>query len=266
MDQNEVLNSLYVLESLEDPVVGACLRKTISPELTHEQAHQIAKIRLKNEWNQLRRIHGPFFVKAFSTGEEYRNEVVLEKINGLNLYELLLKTELDSEEVKAIALQLLSALEYLEKSKIVHRDLCPTNIMLSSEGELKVIDFGIAVDVEHRSKIVIGTPPYLSSEQVKCESISHNTDVVVAGLTVWTLLTRRSPYESLKAPELFTRILSNPIPDAKPVKLSLEKQKFLEPIEKCILGNAVALREFCSDLSQKSAQQTLTSLMARCRL
>lgn len=92
---------------------------------------------------------------------------------------------------------------YNEKPlNLVHRDICPKNIMLGKTGEVKVIDYGIAkssalcIDEE---ETVLGSFPYIAPEQIQCAEVSSRTDVYALGLTLYELLTLRNPLESEKS-------------------------------------------------------------------
>lgn len=111
------------------------------------------------------------------------------------------------------------ALEYAHRNGVVHRDIKPANILMNPRGHTLIVDFGIAKSAKRPDNDLsgsIGTPRYMSPEQVRGEDVNHQTDLYSLGVTIYELLTGTSPFiaESLK--DLTQRILNEePLPPGK---------------------------------------------------
>jgi serine/threonine protein kinase len=131
----------------------------------------------------------PYIIMEFIEGENLRRK--LGELNGA----VPLDTALDW------ARQLACAIAYLHENGIVHRDLKPENILVSDGGELKVVDFGTAM-LEGARRLTfrgltdgVGTPDYMSPEQIQGERGDRRTDIYAWGVIVYELLTGRVPFE-----------------------------------------------------------------------
>ncbi len=123
--------------------------------------------------------------------------IIMEYVRGCTLYQLMSQSEtLPPLMVLQIVTVLVDALSYAHKHGILHKDLTPGNILISNDGLLKVIDFGIA-DVINRQQrnddYVVGTPSYMSPEQLRGETLDVRSDVYSLGVLTYQCLTGRLP-------------------------------------------------------------------------
>ncbi|MCX7704306.1 MAG: protein kinase, partial [Planctomycetota bacterium] len=128
--------------------------------------------------------------------------ITMEFVDGKDLGTMVRKEgkRFSAEEVLSILRQVAAALDYAHSKKIIHRDIKPKNIMVSKDGIVKVMDFGIAKRVQDSvSKVsqtfVMGTPGYMAPEHLLGEKIDHRIDVYSLGATVYEMLSGRPPYE-----------------------------------------------------------------------
>jgi serine/threonine-protein kinase len=149
---------------------------------------------------------------------------VMEYIEGETLKEYLdRKGKLSDDEIKTIFSQMLEAVGYVHDKKLVHRDIKPSNFMINSEGQVKLLDFGIAKTTDVTSSeytqtgtgIQMGTPLYMSPEQVKSsKEVGPSSDIYSLGVVLWQIVMGKKPYDSstLSSPEIQVSILKEPLP------------------------------------------------------
>jgi serine/threonine-protein kinase len=184
-----------------DPVIARRVAiKTIrlSDGTNHEAEQTLARFR--REAQAAGRLVHPNIVAVFDYGET--NDlayIVMEYVDGPTL-----KTLLDKQERFALADtlrimdHLLAGLQFSHEHGVVHRDIKPANVMLTSSGQAKITDFGIA-RIENSSMTqagtVLGTPAYMSPEQFMGQVVDARTDIYSSGLLLYQLLTGERPFE-----------------------------------------------------------------------
>lgn len=178
-------------------------------------------------------------VMIFDTGSEKDNNfITMEFVEGKTLDTYLHDgRKFKLSEVINIAKQVCRALSYAHKSNVVHRDIKPANIIISKEGVIKIMDFGIAKLLEDISKdltSVSGTPLYMSPEQILGKAVDFQTDLYSFGITLFELLTGRTPfiegdiyYHHLNTKPISPKEINPSVPDTlcKIILKCLEKNK-----------------------------------------
>jgi serine/threonine protein kinase/formylglycine-generating enzyme required for sulfatase activity len=137
--------------------------------------------------------------------------VVMEFVEGRSLGELLNAERLGPRRLAAVMAQVAETLHYAHSRGLVHRDVKPSNLLMDTQGEAHIADFGLAVrekGVEGVSQEVAGTPPYMAPEQVRGEShrFDGRTDVWAVGVVLYQMLTGRLPFRGTR-PAMFDAIL-----------------------------------------------------------
>jgi predicted Ser/Thr protein kinase len=125
--------------------------------------------------------------------------IVMEYVQGIDLYDLLEKAgRLPYDVAAIIAMQVARALDYIHYRGIVHRDIKPANIMIPRTGGVKVMDFGIARDTNFsdltEAGTGIGTPAYMSPEQVLGDKLDARSDIFSLGVVLYQMLTGKKPF------------------------------------------------------------------------
>jgi len=125
--------------------------------------------------------------------------IVMEYVQGIDLYDLLqLSPRLPVEVAAIIALQVARALDYAHFRGIIHRDIKPANVIISHQGEVKLMDFGIARDQAladlTEAGTGVGTPSYMSPEQILGDKLDFRSDVFSLGIVLYQMLTGRKPF------------------------------------------------------------------------
>lgn len=162
----------------------------------------------------------PGVMKVFADGDHSRVYMAMEWVDGRLLRKILgEQKKLPPERAVKIAIGILEALDYIHSHGIVHRDLKPENIMVDKDDHIKLIDFGIAGQQGARrltfAKLsqVMGTPDYISPEQVKGKRGDARSDIYALGVMLYEMLTGETPFHG---PNQFAimndRLLNNPTP------------------------------------------------------
>jgi eukaryotic-like serine/threonine-protein kinase len=166
------------------------------------------------------KLNHPGVVKVLNHEERSRRYMVLEWVEGRLLRQILNEVKvLPQDRAIKITVSLCKALDYIHSQGVVHRDLKPENIMVDGEDRTKLIDFGIAANAGSRrltfAKLTeaMGTPDYISPEQVKGKRGDARSDIYTLGIMFYEMLTGKVPFTG---PNPFVimneRLLNNPIP------------------------------------------------------
>ena len=163
--------------------------------------------RFRREAQSAASLNHPSIVAVYDTAEESDSEghllpyIVMEYVEGRTLREVLREgRKILPERALEITADVLSALDYSHRAGIVHRDIKPANVMLTPNGQVKVMDFGIARAVADSSATmtqtaaVLGTAQYLSPEQARGEPVDARSDIYSTGCLLYELLTGRPPF------------------------------------------------------------------------
>ncbi|MFE7835287.1 Stk1 family PASTA domain-containing Ser/Thr kinase [Streptomyces sp. NPDC057474] len=177
--------------------------KTLRADLARDPTFQA---RFRREAQSAASLNHPAIVAVYDTGEDYIDGVsipyiVMEYVEGSTLRELLHSgRKLLPERAMEMTIGILQGLEYAHRNQIVHRDIKPANVMLTRNGQVKVMDFGIARAMGDsgmtmtQTSAVIGTAQYLSPEQAKGEQVDARSDLYSTGCLLYELLTVRPPF------------------------------------------------------------------------
>ena len=171
------------------------------------------------------KLNHPSIARAldFDLTESGEPFLVMEFVKGETLSAMLRRVgPLDSETARLIFTQILEAIQHAHESQVIHRDLKPSNIMLTEdEGETRavVLDFGIAKDLgkqdgqfKTKTGMVVGSPLYISPEQIEGGAIDPRTDIYAMGCVMFECLTGSPPFRGATAIETISMHLSEPPP------------------------------------------------------
>jgi len=168
----------------------------------------------------------PYVCQIHEVGEvEGKSFISMEYVQGTTLKEKLTEGPLPVNEALKKAAEIAEALEEAHKQGIVHRDLKPANIMLTLQGHVKVMDFGLAkqvTPVEGQEQEIttaltqqgstLGTVPYMSPEQVRGQEVDTRSDIFSFGVVLYEMLTGVNPLGKGSAMDTATAILSETVP------------------------------------------------------
>jgi TolB-like protein len=193
--------------------------KVLSAQMAHDP-NRLA--RFQREARSVAALNHPHIVTIFSVEEaEGVHFLTMELVEGQSLERLIPAGGLPVERIVEIASALADALTAAHEKGIVHRDLKPANVMLTDDGRVKVLDFGLAKDVRADKSsdatqtfagqtamgVVMGTPTYMSPEQVAGRVLDHRTDIFSLGVILYEMASGRRPFEGASSAELASAIL-----------------------------------------------------------
>ncbi len=203
----------------------------------------------------------PGVMKVFSNTDASQIYMVMEWVDGELLRNILSSEgKLPPQRAVHIALEVCDALDYIHTNGIVHRDLKPENIMVGAGDKIKLIDFGIAGREGSRrltfAKLsqVMGTPDYISPEQVKGKRGDARCDIYALGVIFYEMLTGAVPFRGPNAFAIMnSRLLNNPVPPREmDASISAELQEILyRSLERDPKNRYSSAHEFAWDLSHQ---------------
>ena len=167
--------------------------------------------RFRREAHAVAQMNNPNIVNIYDSGEELVSSesgdterlpyIVMEYVKGQTLRDIIkVNGALSQRDCEQVLLGVLNALDYSHRMGIIHRDIKPGNIMISEQGVVKVMDFGIARALDDsaatmtQSQGVVGTAQYLSPEQARGETVDMRSDLYSAGCVLYEMLTGRPPF------------------------------------------------------------------------
>ena len=164
--------------------------------------------RFKREARTLARLHHPGIVAVYDCGQTAEGHLyfVMEYVDGTDLRHFLPKAGLNADQAMEVISQICDALQAAHEQGFIHRDIKPANILLTSDGFIKIADFGLARPAQEietgaltMPSMVMGTPDYMSPEQRSGYS-DHRTDIFALGVVLYEMLTGRPPRGAFAAP------------------------------------------------------------------
>ncbi len=197
-------------------------------------------------------------MKVFTDGDRSQVYMVMEWVDGRLLRQILNEQrQLPIERAVRIALGICDALDYIHSQGVVHRDLKPENIMVDAQDQIKLIDFGIAANVGSRritfAKLsqTMGTPDYISPEQVRGKRGDGRSDLYALGVMLYEMVTGKVPFTGSNAFVIMNdRLLNNPVPprEINP-EISPQLQEIIyRALEREPKNRYASAREFAHDL------------------
>ncbi|MDY6881761.1 MAG: serine/threonine-protein kinase [Thermodesulfobacteriota bacterium] len=228
--------AMGVLYKARDPKINREIAiKTIrfSDDFDEKQVIDV-KERFFKEAELAGKLSHPSIISIFDVGEDYElTYMAMELLDGKDLENFCRKNKLlPLRRIIDVVAETAEALDYAHRQGIVHRDIKPANIMLLRNGHVKVTDFGIAKAVsssQTKSGIILGTPNYMSPEQINGSEIDGRSDIFSLGVVFYQLLTGQLPFRGKTLTELLYQITQVIHPSPKAVN-----PRVIKPCEQLI--------------------------------
>jgi TolB-like protein/tetratricopeptide (TPR) repeat protein len=192
--------------------------------------------RFQREARMLASLNHPNIVTIHSFEEiDGVHFLTMELVEGQSLNRLIPKGGLPVDQILDLATAISEALAAAHEKDIVHRDLKPANVMVTDQGRVKVLDFGLAKDIREANSndetlaaaeytqigVVVGTPAYMSPEQVAGRTVDHRTDIFSLGTMLYEMATGQKPFQGRSSAELASAILRDTPPPVRQVRAEL---------------------------------------------
>ena len=239
-----------VYEGYDPQIKRVIALKTIRPDQLEGGDSATVIARFRREAQAAGRLSHPNIVPVYDFGEDAGVwYIAMEFVKGRELKECFEANErFRTEDVVRIMSQILAALDYAHRQGVVHRDIKPANIFLLDDGSAKVADFGIAhVDSSSLTQVgaVLGTPSYMSPEQILGLPVDGRSDLFSAGVVLYQFLTGERPFAGSAATTMQKVLKEDPLP---PSMLNVQ----VLPVMDSVVRKALAKR---ADDRYQSAQE-----------
>jgi len=229
-----ILNQRFALEKeLGRGGMGAVYRATdqilqraVAIKVLNEQAGDEFGKRIRLEAQILARLLHDHVVRLYDFGEaDGAYFLVMEEVVGSNFHKRWRKLPL-AERLRVVA-QVADALDYAHHQGVIHRDVKPANVLLTATDQAKLSDFGLSLMAESKSetKVIRGTPQYMSPEQGRGRRLDHRTDLYSLGVMLYECATGHPPFQGLAMAVIGQHIKTSPVP---PRRLNPELSPELE--------------------------------------
>jgi serine/threonine protein kinase len=245
--------AMGIVYRAQDPAIGRTIAiKSIRlKDLTDDAERERLRERLFREAQSAGILSHPGIVTIYDIAEENGMAYIfMEFVNGPPLEKMLLAAQTpDKETLLTIFRQTAAALDYAHKKGIVHRDIKPANIMIHEDGAAKITDFGVAKIVSQQMTVagtMMGTPSYMSPEQIQGGEITGRTDQFSLAVLVYEVLTGEKPFTAEYLPTLLYRIVREE--PAPPQRLNTTLTPQIEAVlRKALSKRAPDRYETCAD-------------------
>src|SRR5882672_4945322 len=250
-----------VYEALDPKLNRKVAIKTILVSQLDEETAKDFSRRFVREAHAVARLNHPNIVQVYDFGEEGGVAyLVMEFIRGSELKSALASGRVfDRRQCVRIMCELLDAHDYAHEAGVVHRDIKPANVMLDSQGRAKLTDFGVAriTDADRTGAertlagTVVGTPAYMSPEQIEGQRVDRRSDIFSAGIILYQFLTGQKPFAGEGAWTVARKIIQEdpPMPSSLNVAVPREYDRVVaRALAKNPEGRFPTAREFAQAL------------------
>ncbi len=233
--------------------------------LEDQETFQAAKARFFREAASAGRLSHPNIVTIFDAGEEEDlGYIAMELVQGTTLTRWSRPPDLlPLDRLLSVLATVADALDYAHQQGVIHRDIKPANIMLTNDDVVKVMDFGIATMTSSpkTSTTVMGTPTYMSPEQIAGKKVDGRSDIFSLGVVLFELLTGRPPFTGNTVPAVLFAIANTPPPRLAELRADLPAP-FQDVLDRALHKNPIHRYRTAGELAS-ALRSLLTTPVAR---
>ena len=173
--------------------------------------------KFKDEARFIARFNHPNIVRVYDIEEKFRTIfIIMEYLEGISLTEKLADiSRLPYPELIDYLVQISTGLEYAHANEVVHQDIKPANIFIKNDGTVKILDFGLACSAFTANTDFLGTPCYMSPEQIEMEPVDGRSDIYMLGIMAYEMALGQRPYPETDIVTLEDLHVNSDIPDPK---------------------------------------------------
>ncbi len=190
--------AMGIVYKAEDPTIGRMVAVKTTRLDVHTMDDEEVIRRFRHEARAAGALHHPNIVTIFDAGEQGEIfYIAMEYVEGDTLQRLLRRRRFAPQEILDLARQICAGLDYAHSHGVIHRDVKPANIVVTSDGSAKIMDFGIAKTVGGSMTTdgqVLGTPYYMSPEQVRGRPLDGRSDLFCFAVILYEMLTGQKPF------------------------------------------------------------------------
>lgn len=223
------MGTVYVgYDPFEDRKVALKISNSDSQE--GDGTAQLYRRMFFNEAHMAGLLHHPNILSVYDAGVDGNQPyVVIEYVENAQTLKNFCNVEslAPIKKVVEIAFKCAKALDYAHRQGVIHRDIKPTNIMLTEAGDVKIGDFGIAKRIQSETTQVlgmIGSPRYMSPEQAQEEEVSNRTDLFSLGVVLYEMLTGKPPFNAPSFSRLIYKIINEPPPPMEKLRSDIPER------------------------------------------
>lgn len=254
------MSSVYLAEALENHQQVIIKLLDFDPE---DENRTVITKRFLQEFDLLKNLHHRNIVnihERYSTNDY--SCLIMEYLSGGDLSIKIANNEVGTFEAIEYLTQITSALDAVHKLNIIHRDLKPRNILFRADNTLAISDFGIAIQSDKsfgltHQGIILGTPYYMSPEQIDNSYIDQRSDLYSLGVIFYEMLTGEKPFRGNSLMKIFYSHINDPVPYLP------ERQAKYQPLINCLLAkrpqdrfeNVAALRQAINEIGGEIAPE-----------
>ena len=262
--------AMGIVYRASDPTIGREVAlKVLSLNASTEEGTNSPQQMFMREVRAAGRLAHPSIVTihdAFDDKEDQTSCIVMELVPGVTLEKILESGHpLGMERILSIIRQVAEGLDYAHRNQVIHRDLKPANILVTEDGRAKITDFGIAKVLAReglaRTVGIMGTPSFMSPEQVKGGDIDARTDIFSLGIIIFTMMAGRKPFLGNSAAVMFKIVYEEPPPPSTLNAQLTPAHDYLT--KKCLAKDRnlrySSAREFLDDLDDLQHSRPLRS-------
>jgi serine/threonine protein kinase len=230
--------SMGVVYQAHDPQIDrlVALKALRQDRLTSEDfVHRFLK-----EAKAIGRLSHPNIVTVYDVGEDHGTiYIAMEFLEGEPLNKVIEENKLSLKEIIQLGIQAAETLDYAHQKGIVHRDIKPSNILVQASGQIKITDFGIAhiedpsASVQTQAGEILGTPAYMSPEQVMSRPVDGRSDLFSLGIILYELSTGKRPFGGGNLAAIFSAITQETLSQPSKVNPAIP-QDLSQIIMKCL--------------------------------